>query len=246
MNLLIRIYNFIEYMYNLFQEKKYGKLFLYILGLLIGAICTGLLLGNIFYFVSANIDTIIKVVGSISIFIIMLLSLLPKKKAESPKTDTSFGYDPISLNTTYKLLRSAFVKILFEASETLPIRKPESPVQLDAPTNFDIVNNVPVYHLLCAKTNNSVAIDSYEFTGVLQDILERKLNHHEINGITQTTFFYNGMAHPAIMIDNVLDLGRFVQIDLAVTNETYLQNRAVRIFNSMEEDRATSFRDRDF
>lgn len=246
MNFLLRIYHFAEYLYALYQEKRYGKLVLYILGILIGAACTGLFLGNIAYYVSENIDTIVKVVGSICIFIIMLLYIFPKKKPEPPKAAPTFGYDPIALNTTYKLLRKAFVKILFEASESLPIRKPETPSQLDAPTNFDIINNVPIYHLLCSKVNNSATIDSYEFTGILQDILERKLNNHDIDGISQTTFFYNGMTHPIIMIDKISDLGRFIQIDIAVTNETYLQNRSARIFNSMDQEQSSLFMDRDF
>lgn len=45
--------------------------------------------------------------------------------------------------------------------------------------------------------------------------------------------FYNGQSYPALMIDNVRDLGSYVQIDVAIASEYYYKYRESRIYNHM-------------
>lgn len=219
---------------------------LHITAILLGTICSGLLLGEIWYYISTNFDAIVKVVGGTFLAVIMLIYMLPKRKPTPVLPETTNSYDPVVLNSTYNLLRENMLCIINEVADMLRLRIPAAASQLDAPVHHDIVSNSAVFHFLCGKQDSSIAVDSYEAIGIMQNTLERRLNNHELIGITQTTTFYNGMAYPAIMVDNVQDLGRYIQIDVAIANENYLRYRTSRIYKNMGNETSVSPRDRDF
>lgn len=59
--------------------------------------------------------------------------------------------------------------------------------------------------------------------------------NNEIEGITQSAFFYNGQTYPSIMVDNVRDVGSYIQVDLAIASEYYCKYRERRIYNNMAQ-----------
>lgn len=247
MNLWNLWIQYIEYLCDLFNQKKFWKLILHILLILFCLFSFTMVVSGILYLVSANWETITTVVGCIVIVALFVLGFFPKKKAVPDLPEpTQASYDPVFLNSTYNLLRTNLVSVLAETADMLCLRVPSTPSQIDAPVHYDIVNNAAIFHFLCGKQEPSVKIDPFEAMGIIQSVLERRLNSHELIGINQTTTFYNGMAYPAIMVDNVQDLGRYIQIDVAITNESYLRYRTTRLYSNMNDSNAFNPYDRNF
>lgn len=238
---------YIEYINELLNEKRWLKLSGHILIILFCTASIGTFLSGIVYLFIINWEEIATVAGTILIVILFILGLFPKKKAVPALPEaTPTGYDPVFLNSTYNLLRTNMVSILAETADMLHLRIPSTPSQIEAPVHHDIISNAAIFHFLCGKQEPSVKTDPFEAVGIIQSVLERHLNSHDLMGITQTTTFYNGMAYPAIMVDGVQDLGRYVQIDLAITNESYLRYRTNRLYSNMNDGNSSTPYDRNF
>jgi len=247
MNLWNLWIQYIEYLCDLFNEKKFWKLILHILLILFCLFSFAMVVSGILYLVSANWEAITTAVGCIVIVALFLIGLFPKKEAVSALPEsTQASYDPVFLNSTYNLLRTNMVSVLAEVADMLHLRIPSTPSQIEAPVHYDIVNNAAIFHFLCGKQESSVKIDPFEAIGIIQNVLERRLNGHELMGINQTTTFYNGMAYPAIMVDNVQDLGRYIQIDIAITNDNYLRYRTNRLYCNVNDSNTSNPYDRNF
>ena len=80
----------------------------------------------------------------------------------------------------------------------------------------------------------------------LQNAIEQRLNNNEVDGITQTAYFYNGQVVPSIMIDNVREMGNYVQIDVAIASDYYCKYRERRIYENMNSSDSANVHDRDF
>ena len=80
----------------------------------------------------------------------------------------------------------------------------------------------------------------------MQNAIEQRLNNNEIDGITQTAYFYNGQVFPAIMVDNVREMGNYVQVDVAIASDYYCKYRERRIYENMASGNSSSIYDRDF
>lgn len=247
MNLWNLWMKYIEYLCDLFNEKKFWKLTMHAFLMLFGLFSLTTVLSGILYLLSANWETITTAVGCIVIVALFVLGFFPKKKAAPALPEaTQTGYDPVFLNSTYNLLRTNMVSILAETADMLHLRIPSTPSQIEAPVHHDIVSNAAIFHFLCGKQEPSVKTDPFEAMGIIQSVLERRLNNRELMGITQTTTFYNGMAYPAIMVDGVQDLGRYIQIDVAITNESYLRYRTTRLYSNMNDSNVFNPYDRNF
>ena len=201
-------------------------------------------------FLFNHIDYIIIVVGGIGSIILIIRSALPERPKQREeavriqKSESTIEYDTITLESTYKRIREGMFHIIIEIADLIGVKKPASFSQMDAPTHYDIITNVPVYHLLVAKTGSEN--DVYTVMGLLQNVLEQKLNNNEFNGITQTVFFYNGQAYPSIMIDNVRNLGNMLQIDVVIVSGHYCRYRERRIHEQLNKNLFDNPRDDDF
>lgn len=242
---MIEIFTKLVYsLINDYQEKHWFKLTLKFLGILIVTICMGLLLGQLAVLILEHIEEIVVTIGAIACFFMILFNFSPKKQPEAVPDTSIMEYDPITLEATYKIIRKNLCSVLGDIGEIVKLRKPATLSQLDAPTHFDIISKAVVYHLLALKQSDE--IDTFSIIGILQNAIEQRLNNNEVEGITQTIFFYNGQAYPSIMIDNVQDLGNYVQIDVAIASEFYCKYRERRIYNNMNQSTAIRPKDKDF
>lgn len=228
-----------------YENKEWGKFILKFLAYIIILTCAGLFLILVFFKVFEHIDLIVTVIGAVSVFIIILSSLIPKNRKEIKHLDEPIlEYDPITLETTYKLIRKNLCSIIGDISDVAKLRKPVTLSQMDCPTHFDVISKAIIYHYLVLKTSDD--FDAFTLSGIIQNALEQRLNNNEIEGITQTSFFYNGQVFPSLMVDSVKDRGNYIQIDLAIASEYYCRYRERRIYNNMGSSNNFSLRDRDF
>lgn len=208
-------------------------------------ICVGTVIYIFTYKVLQHLEEIIIAIGATACFFTILFSFLPKKRPALTPVDTGImEYDPITLENTYRMLRKNLCTVLGEVGDIVKLRKPASLSQLDAPTHYDVIARVPVYHYLASKLSDDV--DMFNLVGILQNTIEQKLNNHELDGIQQISYFYNGQAYPSLMVENVRDLGSYVQIDLAIASEHYCRYRENRIYNSISQSGPMRPQDRDF
>lgn len=231
------------------ENKKWLSAIAKFIALVLVAACVILCLLWLCVLAYQYVDYIIIVVGGTACIIAFFRSLITKKPDKQDITPVQaqqsfIQYDPITLENTYKLVRAGMCYVVGELADIIAVRKPASHSQMDAPTHYDIVSNVPIYHLLVAKTGGM--IDTYTITGILQNAIEQKLNNNEFNGISQAVFFYNGQVYPAIMVDKVLDCGNMLQIDIAIASEYYCKYREQRIYNSMNSTSIGNMQDYDF
>lgn len=184
-------------------------------------------------YIAIGIGGVLAIIWGIYFILSKFKDLFNKKDntPPQPNTPTTVHYDPVTLENTYKLLRAGLCTVVGEIGELINVRKPASYTQLDAPTNYTIVANAPIYHLLLNKIGTEC--DTYEVHGILQTVIEQKLNNFAFPGISQSTFFYNSQAYPLIMIDDVKDLGQFIQVDMALANEYYCRYREQKLFKSV-------------
>lgn len=197
------------------------------------------------------LEYIICVVGCVGCSIVLIRSMCSKKEirqdqqVQEPKANPALQYDPITLENTYKLVRAGVCYVVGEIFEIIGVRKPASYSQMDGPIHYDIIANVPIYHLLVAKSGD-IESDTYTVMGILQNAIEQKLNSNEFNGISQAAFFYKGQAYPSIMVDKVRDCGNMLQIDIAIASEYYCKYREQRIYNDMNGAGSGRNQDKDF
>jgi hypothetical protein len=230
-----------------YEDKKWGWLALKIIGLMVILCCTTLLLVALGFKLIEHINQIVVTIGSISCFFLILYSFIPKKKKEpdfqSPDSNI-LEYDPITLENTYRTLRRGLSIVIGEVADTIKVKTPSSLSQLDCPTHFTVISRSIIYHFLVAKISTA-EFDVSRANGILQNAIENKLNNQEMDGITQSCFFYNGQIYPSLLIDNVKDLGQYVQIDIAIASDYYCAYRSRRIQNMMQTGNI-AIKDRDF
>jgi hypothetical protein len=240
--LLETIYNSLEESY---ENNEWFKLVLKVIALQVVLICTGLVLLMVAVFIIEHIEKIVIVIGAVASIVIIFLSFIPKK-AGKPEAlpETVLEYDPITLETTYRLIRKNICSVVGDVYEIIKVRKPTNLSQMDCPTHYDVVAKAIIYHLLLTKTSEK--FDAMSASGILQNALEQRLNNNELDGITQTAYFYNGQIFPAIMVDNVREMGNYVQIDIAIASDYYCKYRERRIYESLSSSNSSNIYDRDF
>lgn len=232
------------------EQKKWVRGIVKCLLLVIVGACTVLCILWFIAFLFNHIDYVIIVVGGIGSIILLIRSALPERPKQREKAvyikknESMIGYDTITLESTYKRIREGMFHIITETADLIGVKKPTSSSQMDAPTHYDIISNVPVYHLLVAKIGGEN--DVYTIMGLLQNVLEQKLNDNEFNGISQTVFFHNGQAYPSIMIDNVRNLGNMLQIDVVIVSGHYCRYRERRMHEQINKNLFDNPRDDDF
>lgn len=233
------------------EKKKWLKAVLKSVLFIGSVVCMALFVLWLMGIIAQYLDYIIIIGGGVACSIALIRSMTPKneikqeQQVQEPKSNTILWYDPITLENTYKLLRAGLCYIVGEIAEVIATRKPTSYSQMDSPTHYDIIANVPIYHLLVAKSGGMES-DTYTVMGILQNAIEQKLNNNEFNGISQAVFFYKGQAYPSIMVDKVRDCGNMLQIDIAIASEYYCKYREQRIYNDMNGTGSERNQDKDF
>ena len=230
---------------QLFNDKKYIKLSLLLLGIILSAACTGFVLYMIISLIVTHLIEIVTTIGGIIIFFSVLINFFSKKKTEEEPVTSVMDYDPIVLESTYSLIRKNLAVIVSDISEIIKLKKPATVMQMDAPSHYDIVGNVPIYHYMFFKITEKADIDV--ILGVLQTTINQRLESNSFEGITQSRFLYNSASYPSILVDNVIDTGSFIQVDIAIASESYCRHRKQRLYNAINSGNGhTNNSDKDF
>lgn len=241
--------NFLEELVWNIEDKRWGIVILKCTAALIVLSCAAYFLGVILFLIYENLATIALLIGCIFCIGSSLREALYKKREKMEPVPVEeeqniLQYDPITLSSTYQLLKNGLCSILNELSGVLGIQKVTSPTQLDSPVPYTITANVPIYNIIVPKI--SAEFDAYEASGIIQNAIEQRLRNNEFNGISQSTFFFNGRSYPLILVDKVTVYGNIVSIELAIANTSYCKYREQRLLNNMNNVNNSITKDKEF
>ena len=167
----------------------------------------------------------------------------PQQQVEMPVENNTMVYNPAFLEDTYSMLLTNISPIIMEKADIMQLQRIMASYELECPIHYTIKGFV-LYHILIGKINENV--DTQKVLEILQNAISQKLSNSGFIGIGEAYYLYNGRALPRIMIDNVRDLGNFVQVDIVITDEAYCQYYYQRLQNKISNASVSKPRDRDF
>ena len=95
-------------------------------------------------------------------------------------------------------------------------------------------------HYVCQKRSD---VDTDIIKEVLNNRIAQKLRADEFHHLSETYCNYDGRYYPIIMVDDVVDVKAYVNIDMVMTNEAYCEH----LCNKFVADRnSIDFKDIDF
>lgn len=221
---------------------RWKKFFAKYIATLIALISAIFLCTKIYY----NISYIILAILGFFCFVALWRHFFPPKpqqQVEMPVENNAMVYNPVFLEDTYSMLLNNISPIIMEKADIMQLQRVMASYELESPVHYTLKGFV-LYHILIGKINENV--DTQKVLEILQNAITQRLNHSEFIGIEQSYYLYNGRALPYIMVDNVRDLGNFVQVDIAITDDAYCQYRLQRLQNRISNASASKPRDRDF
>ena len=160
-----------------------------------------------------------------------------------PVENNTMVYNPAFLEDTYSMLLTNICPIIMEKADIMQVQKIKASYELESPIHYTVKGFV-LYHILIGKINENV--DTQKVLEILQNAISKKLSNPGFIGIGEAYYLYNGRALPRIMVDNVQDLGNFVQVDIVITDDTYCQYYIQRLQNKISKASTSKPRDRDF
>lgn len=165
-----------------------------------------------------------------------ILNQLKAQESESEKT---------LLESNYIAVRQCIYSVLMEIADKVNLAKPQTLSEMDSPSRVIFKGNVPMCQFLVLKTQE---ISTSAIKEIMQIRIAQRLTSTEFAGITQTTYIYDGQAFPILCIDDVLDVGSYIQVDVAWANEAYcnlVRNRKLANFEN-QRPMNQNIKDKDF
>ncbi len=218
---------------RLLSEKKYGKLVLILTAIL--AVFTLIILA--IYFIGklliANFDTITFGLAIISVAVYYI-----NKYFDTRKEDKERKYEHrkeviaanerhqreialIAAENSYNTIRKCLYTVLNEAATTLNLVAPKSYTALDSQIPPSDNGRFVILHYVCQKNGD---IDTAHISEVLNVCICQKLNAGEFTELSTSAYIYEGRSYPIIIVDNIVDVGAYINIDVVICNEAYCEH----------------------
>lgn len=144
--------------------------------------------------------------------------------------------NPETAENNYISVRQCIFTVLREAGTTLNLVPPTSTTDIDSQIRFSDKGSYVLLHYICQKHGN---VDVGVIREVLNNRIYQKLRSDEFNHLSETFYLYEGRSYPIIMIDNIIDVGAYINIDVVVSNKDYcehLRNKAAAVNLSISTD----------
>lgn len=237
-----------------YSNKNYLKLSLYsllaLLTLLASTMLTYYIGVGIYSFIAMRFEALIAILGAYLLIYFWLREKRSKKEEQEKNillqaNAAQQSAEKALCESNYTIIRQCLFSTLAENASVLNLVKPERISELDSPSQTILKGNVYMCQFVVLKKGES---DPQNIKEILQIRLAQKLNALEFAGITQTTYIHNGNAYPILCIDEVNDIGTYIQIDIAWASENYcnlLNARTQARFLNMQPQKSI-ITDRDF
>lgn len=126
----------------------------------------------------------------------------------------------ISAESSYNTVRKCLYTVLNETASTLNLVAPKSYTALDSQVHTSDNGRFVILHYVC-QTNGD--IDTAVISEVLNMRIGQKLSAGDFTELSTSAYIYEGRSYPIIMIDSVIDVGAYINIDVVISNEAYCE-----------------------
>ncbi len=247
------IMDLIEVVVSLYNQKKFIKLVGAILTITIVLILGAFAVSTVFYivykFIGENLETI--VIGGI-LFTAILYWISNKRQqrnvtmqaAQTPISVVPDESEKAMFESNYIIVRQCIFTVLCEIADSLGLTKPQMQSEIDSPGRIISKSNVTMYQFLALKKSE---INLATIKGIMQTRITQKLAAQEFSGLSQVNYIFNGVGYPILCVDDCVDNGAYLSIDVAWFSDNYgnllslrkqaqLQNLQGRTVNLVDSD----------
>lgn len=159
-----------------------------------------------------------------------------KEAAEKQRREAEL----ISAESSYNTVRKCLYTVLSETASTLNLVPPKSYTALDSNVHTSDNGRFVILHYVCQKNGD---IDTAVVSEVLNMRIGQKLSAGDFTELSTSAYIYEGRSYPIIMIDSVIDVGAYINIDVVICNEAYCEHLCNK---SVAERNSIDFKDIDF
>lgn len=233
----------IEKIKQAISEKRYGKLALmaiYTLAAIAAIVFVVFLIGKL---IANNFETIVSglVIVIVAYFLIheffasrkelRLQNNAHKKEVKEAAEKQQHEKNLLTAENNYAVVGKCLFTVLKEAGATLNLVPPNSLVDLEPQTRVSDNGGYVLLHYVC-QIHGDVDVDLIK--EVLNNRISQKLRADEFHYLSEPYCLYEGRSYPIIMVDDVVDVKSYVNIDMVMTNKAYcehLRNKSIAASN---------------
>ncbi len=218
---------------QLLVEKKYGKLALILTAIL--AVFTLIILAV--YFIGklliANFETIAFGLAVVSVAVYCINKYFDcrnedkerkceyRKEVKAANERHQREIELLAADNSNNLIRKYLYAVLNETAATLNLVAPKSYTALDSQIPPSDNGRFVILHYVCQKNGD---IDTAHISEVLNVCICQKLNAGEFTELSTSAYIYEGRSYPIIIVDNIVDVGAYINIDVVICNEAYCEH----------------------
>lgn len=226
-----------------FKNKQYLLAIGYCLIMIISLVLVFFLTIWIMNCIFSNLEIILTVIG-MYVFAYLLIKEWLKSRREKKEEETEIKrnimqqkeVEAIELEkslseSNYIIVRRCLFSVLSDIAGNLGLVKPTNLSELDSPARTISQSGVLIFQYLVLKGKETP--DLQIIKNVIQTRFTQKLDNLEFTGITQSVYIWNGCSFPVINIDEVLDCGNYIQVNIVFASEKYCSILELRKQNKL-------------
>ena len=218
---------------RLLSEKKYGKLVLILTAIL--AVFTLIILA--IYFIGklliANFDTIAFGLAVVSVAVYYINKHFEsrnedkerkceyRKEVKAANERHQREIELLAAENSNNLIRKYLYAVLNETAATLNLVAPKSYTALDSQIPPSDNGRFVILHYVCQKNGD---IDTAYISEVLNMNIRQKLSAGDFSELSTSAYIYEGRSYPIIIVDNIVDVGAYINIAVVICNEAYCEH----------------------
>ena len=237
---------------QLLSDKQYGKLALIVIFALAAIAATVLVTYFVGKLLVDNFDTIalgISILAVAFYFIhkffanreeARIHSAAHRKEVIKATEKQQHDIDLMTAENNYSAVGKCLFAVLKDAAATLSLVAPTSLSDLEPQIRVSDNGSYILLHYVCQKRSD---VDTDIIKEVLNNRIAQKLRADEFHHLSDTYCNYDGRNYPIIMVDDVIDVKAYVNIDMVMTNKAYCEHLCNK---SVAERNYTDFKDIDF
>ncbi len=217
---------------QLISEKKYGKIAIIATCILIAIAIIVLVTFYVGKLLIENFDTIALGIAIVSVAFYYIHKYFAnredarlhnaahrmevKEAAEKQQREAEL----ISAESSYNTVRKCLYTVLCETASTLNLVAPKSYTALDSNVHTSDNGRFVILHYVCQKNGD---IDTAVISEVLNMRIGQKLSAGDFTELSTSAYIYEGRSYPILMINGIVDVGAYINIDVVICNEAYCE-----------------------
>ncbi|WP_085833819.1 hypothetical protein [Clostridium merdae] len=190
------------------------------------------LLEMLFNFLALKFDLIITIISISGVVIYMWNTKREEKKAKQIQIQRqqeiqSAEIERAVAENNYAIIRQCLFSVLSEQAERINLVKPSTLSEMNSPSRIIAQNGFMLCQFVAMKQTDEVDLKLVK--ECLQMRISQKLNAGEFHELSGRNHVYNGRAYPLLYIDDVVNTGGYIQLNVALSNDAfcqYLENKA--------------------